>query len=316
MNNSQQLFEGVIIMLTLIILAVVLRRTGILKKSDSSITSSLVLKVTLPALIFSSLVTQKFDSHLLLISAIVAISEILSIALAWFIARILKLGKGETGALMLVSAFGMSTMLGYPIVRQVFPGNPMAMEDAIVSSEIGVGLLLFILGPVIAMYYGDTSVKGKVIFASIKQFCTSPIFVSLILGITLSFVKITNDSQVVVTVMHILKLVGNANLLLVAITIGLLLEPTINTKAYGFLLVVILLKLIFQPLSAHFLSSVFDLNEIANQVVLIETSMPSAILVAIFAKQYNCRPELVSTTIIVTLILSLISVTSFFSYYF
>jgi predicted permease len=54
----------------------------------------------------------------------------------------------------------------------------------------------------------------------------------------------------------------------------------------------------------------------AQQVALIETAMPSAVLAAIYAKHYNCKPELVSTTIVVTLVLSLISVTVLFNIFY
>ena len=56
MSTSHQLMESVIVMLSLISLAALLRKINLLKKSDSTLTSKLVLKVTLPAII----------SHLLL----------------------------------------------------------------------------------------------------------------------------------------------------------------------------------------------------------------------------------------------------------
>ncbi len=314
MNTTVQLFEGVVIMMALIILFAFLRKIGILEKSNSKLTSTLVLKVTLPAIIFSSLIAQKFDIHLLISAGIVSTVEIICIAMAWLIAKSLKLGRGETGALMLVSAFGMSTMLGYPIVRQVFPNNIQAMSDAIVTSEFGVGFLLFVIGPIIAMYYGESEIKGKVIVTSIKEFLVSPIIMAIVLGIIVSTISFPENNQVIITVKHLLKLMGNANLLLVAVTIGLLLEPLKISKYYGFLITAIILKLIIQPGIAQLFANTLNVDSIAEQIILIETSMPSAILIAIFAKQYNCKPELVSTTILVTLTVSLISVTAFFGF--
>ncbi len=316
MSTTELLSQGVIIMITLILIVVLLRKFRVIEKENSKITSNLVLKVTLPALIFSALVTKKFDYDLLLIAGTVAIAEILSLTLAWFGARLLKLKKGETGALMLVATFGMSTMLGYPLIRQTFPGNALAMDDAVITSEIGVGVLLFIIGPIIAMHYGENNIIGKTIVTSIKKFLLSPIFVAIVAGIGLSFVNIPSNNVVVDTVYHLLTLIGNANLLLVAITIGLLLEPHHLQKMIPFLVVVILIKLIIQPLTTYQIITWIDLNTIAKQVATIETSMPSAILVAIYARQYNCKPELVSTTILVTLIISLISVTALFSILF
>lgn len=316
MGSTQQLLEGVIIMLILIAFAFFLQRIGLLVKSNSSLFSSLVLKVTLPALIFSSLAVQQINTNLLVVSAIVAIVEIICIMLAWIIAKVIKLDRGETGALMLVSAFGMSTMLGYPIVRQVFPNNIQAFEDAVIISELGVGLLLFILGPIIAMHYGKANVNEKAVLTSIKQFFVSPIFFAIIFGIIFSFIPLPKNNQWVITTKHLFEHIGNANMFLVALTIGLLIEIRKSSRLYAFLTTAIILKLIIQPISAQFIGSILNIDAMAQQIALIETAMPSAILAAIFAKHYNCRPELVSTTIVVTLIFSLISVTVLFNIYY
>ncbi len=299
-------------MIILITIVTLVRKFGVLEKENSKITGNLVLKVTLPALIFSALVTKNFNSDLLLIAATVAIAEILSLTLAWFGARLLKLSRANTGALMLVSAFGTSTMLGYPLVMQTFPGNVIAMDDAVITSEFGVGILLFLIGPTIAMHYGENKFKGSSIITSIRSFILSPIFIAIIAGIGLSFIDFPTDNIIIDTFSHILTIIGNANFLLVAITIGLLLEPHHILKNVPILLVAILIKLLIQPLITYQIIMWIDINTIAQQVAIIETAMPSATLVAIYAHQYNCKSELVSTTVLVTLIASLISVTTLF----
>lgn len=316
MTTTEQLAQSVIIMLIFIGLTNILKRVGFLEKSNSLFTSKLVLKITLPALIFTSLSAQSFNSEVLFISGIVAMTEILSIFLAFLSAKLLKLQRGETGALMLVSAFGMSTMLGYPLIRNTFPGIEVAMEDAVIISEIGVGIILFILGPVIAMTYGESKFKGKAVINSIKVFLTSPIFISIVAGICFSFIDLPKNNMVFNTLDHILNLVGSANLFLVGITIGLLIEFNSLKKIALFLIFASVIKLIIQPMATYYASTFVDIDTLLKQVAFIESSMPSAILVAIYAKEYNCKPELVSTTILVTLILSLISVPVFFSILF
>jgi len=316
MGSSQQLFEGVIIMLLMIALAVFLKKIRLLDESASKIFGSLVLKVTLPALIFYSLAVQNFTPELLKLATVVAITEIICIFLAWIIAGIIKLNRAETGALMLVSAFGMSAMLGYPLIREVFPGDIHAIEDAAISSELGVGVILFILGPMIAIHFGESRFDNKAVLSSLKQFIVSPIFISIVLGIVVSFFPIPMENHVVITIKQLLKHLSNANSLLVALTIGLIIETKIPSKVYLFLAVAILLKLILQPVIAQVLGSTLNLPSLQKEVVLIETAMPSAILTAIFAKQYNCKPELVSKAIVATLIISLLSVTTIFDIYF
>jgi len=316
MKNTEQLVESVIIMLLLIVITTILKKVGFLQKKDSTLTSKLVLKITLPSLILTSLSSQTFNYQTLTVVAIVMAAEICCLVLAWVGARLLKLSPGETGALMLVSAFGMSTMLGYPLIEQTFLGNERAMEDAVIISELGVGILLFLLAPIIAMTFGDSHFKRKDVIVSVKSFFISPIFISIILGIALSFIKLPESNPIISVVYKILNLFGAANLFLVGITIGLLIEFKGVQKFSGFLIMAILIKLVIQPLITYYGLSITNFETLIKEVATIETAMPSAILVAIFAKNYNCKPELVSTTILVTLIISLISVTVLFGIIF
>ncbi len=316
MDISTGLIEGVVVMFAIISLAVLLKRVGVLSKNDDQLFSRIVLQITLPAVIFSSLAVKQFDSEFLIMAVIMAAIEVGIMILAWGIATILKFKPGEKGALILVSAFGMTALLGYPIIRQVFPGNALAMEEAVVTSELGVGLLIFILGPLIAEYYGESKVEGKSIIKSAKKFFVSPIFISLIAGIGFSFIPLKHDSELFSTFIRIFKLIGNANLLLVAFTIGLIIEFKKTKHIVLFVGIAVLLKLILKPLLAGWLTTNPQFTEMMSEIVFIETALPSAILTAVFAKQYNCRPDLVSMTIMVTLLLSVITVSGLFAFIF
>ena len=316
MDISTNLFEGVIVMFTIISLAVLLKKVSILKSDDSELFSHIVLKVTLPAVIFSSLAIQHFQIEFLKMAAIMAAIEIGIIVLAWLIASLLKFNPGEKGALILVSAFGMTALLGYPIIRQVFPGNALAMEEAIVTSEFGVGLLIFILGPIIAEYYGESKVEEKAILKSVQKFFTSPIFIALVAGVGFSFIPVKQESELFSTFIHFFKLIGNANLLMVAFTIGLIIEFKQIKHIFLFVGIAVFLKLIVKPLLAVWLTNNPQFTEMMREIVFIETALPSAILTAVFAKHYNCRPDLVSMTIIITLVLSIVSVNLLYVLFF
>ena len=315
MNIDQSLFEGVIILFASVVLAIVLKRVGVLKQEDSLTFSRIVLFVTLPALIFSSLSQRTFTADYLIMAGVMSLVELLIMLIAWLLARLLKFDSGKTGALILVSAFGMTTMLGYPLIRQVFPNNGLAMEEAVVSSEFGVGFLLFILGPMIAMYYGQAKVKGKDLTKSIREFFISPIFIALISGIAISFIPHEKISFLD-PVIRLFKLIGNANLLMVTFTIGVLIEFKKIKNVYLFLIIAIVLKLILKPLLGIAITNTPAFTDMMREIILIEMALPSAILTAVFAKQYNCRPDLVSLAIMTTLALSLATVSLMFYFAF
>lgn len=312
MNTSVELFEGVIVLLALIVLAMILKKMNLLEQEHSKIFSKLVMKITLPALIFSSLATTHFNEKYLIMALIMAVVEIACISLAYFIARILRMKKDETGALILVSAFGMSTMLGYPLISEIYPGSSQAMEEAVITSEFGVGFLLFIFGPIIAMYFGTSKVIGADLLKSVKAFFFSPIFISLVAGILVSFIPFNENARLFKTFDQFLVLVSNANTLLVALTVGLIVEIRHVKKYYLFLIIAIGIKLLIKPVLAYFLIQNPHFTDMMKEIVFIETAMPSALLAAVLAKHYNCRPELISMTIVSTLILSIPSVSVLF----
>jgi predicted permease len=312
MNNPSALTVSVSVMFFIILLAVLLKRWKVLQKEHSTIFSKLVVKVTLPALIFSSLASTRFHTEFLLMALVMLVVEVISMLLAYTIARMLRFNRGQTGALILVSAFGMTAMLGYPLISQIFPGNNMAMEEAVVTSEIGVGLLLFIVGPLIAMFFGQSDLHGGDLAKSAKNFLISPIFIALVAGISVSFFWSAKDSQIYIPVDHFLSLIGNANTLLVALAVGLVLEVGSPGKYIIFISTAVIIKLIGKPLMAFTLLQNPHFTDTMKEIVFIETAMPSAMLGVVFAKHYNCKPELVSMTVMITLILSLLTVSLLF----
>jgi len=316
MHTTQSLTEGVIIMISIIMLVVILKRFGILSKNDSLLFSKIVLKITLPAVIFSSLAMKSINPEFLKMSGIMILIELGMMLIAWLIALLLRLERAAMGALILVSSFGMTSLLGYPIIRQVFPNNPMAMEEAVITSEFGVGLLLFILGPIIAMYYGSSKVVAASVFQSVKKFFISPVFIALILGLLFSLFPSVKDNEFGSSLLRMLRLIGGANLLMVALTIGLILEFKQFKEASVFLLIAVLLKLAIKPILAIVLTGGESFTLMMREIVFIETALPSAILAVVYARQYNCRPDLVSKAIVVTLIFSIFTLSGLFSVFF
>jgi len=301
MQTTLSLIEGVLTIFSVILLAIGLKKVKLLTKEHSLLFSKIVVNLTLPALILLSLMEQNFNSAFLRMSLVMALVEIVCGFLAWGLARSLRFSQNETGALILVSAFGMSTMLGYPLISQAFHNDPQAMQEAVVTSEFGVGFLLFIFGPFIAMYFGGKGVDSRVILKSARKFLVSPVFLSLCLGVFLSSFSIAGN-EIYQTGRSILEVIADANTFMVALAVGLMVELKISSRYFLFLSLAVLLKLILKPLLTYLTVDHFQFTEMMKQIIIIETAMPSAILGAVFAKQYNCNPELVSSTVVVTLL--------------
>jgi len=85
---------------------------------------------------------------------------------------------------------------------------------------------------------------------------------------------------------------------------------------YLFMGIAVILKLILKPVLAVVFTDLPEFTSMMREIVFIETALPSAILTAVFAKHYNCRPDLVSMTIMITLVLSIFTVSGLFFAFF
>ncbi|UBM62585.1 AEC family transporter [Candidatus Sulfidibacterium hydrothermale] len=304
MSYNEVVTQSITILIVMILLGMMLREFKVLKEEHSKIFANIILNFTLPAMIFSSLSQSHFKFDHLVLALVMIITEVCAALLALLIGRLLKLSRPRLGALILASTFGSSGFLGYALVKIIFPDNARALADAAIVSEFGVAFMLFTFGVFIAMYFGKNKLGTKDIKKEIGRFFYSPLFFSLVLGIATSFLNPPQNNLVVSTFYKLLGIISSANTVLVTLTIGVMLHFRDLRKVWGVVLLAIFIKLIFQPLFSNLQASLFNFPVLWNKITVIEASMPSATMTAIFAKQYNCDSELTTILIFATFISS------------
>ena len=312
MAFGQNLLDSVIVIVGLIALVQYLRHIGMLRPEHTGLFARLVTDVTLPALIFVSLAKHHPIWQEALLPILMMFAELVCLLLAWAAATLLKLSRPQKGAFILASGFGTSALLGYVMVQQGFPTQPLALTDAVFISEIGVGLLIFTLGVFIARYYGATADSRGRAGAGTLKFFYSPIFISLVLGLALPSLPGATTSMLFTVVFKFLHILAQANTWLVLITIGLLLH-FINLRALVPLVVLAaVIKLILQPVLVFLPTLWLDLPDLWQKVLVLEAAMPSATLSAVFAQRYGCDAALASLLIFSTVVLSFLTIMGVF----
>jgi predicted permease len=284
MSFNEIVTQSITILIAMILLGMVLRIAGILKEEHSKIFANVILNFTLPALIFSSLSLSHFKPEHLTLALVMIATEIAAAAIALGLGLVLKLSRPRLGALILASTFGSSGFLGYAMIKIIYPNNINALSDAAIVSEFGVALVLFTFGVFIAMYFGKNNMGFKEIKKEIIKFFYSPLFISLILGIIVSVLGFSQKTIVSGTLYKMLHIIASANTVLVTLTIGVMLHFRDFRKVWSIVLLAILIKLIFQPLFSSMQSTVMNFPPLWNKIVVIEASMPTATMTAIFAK--------------------------------
>jgi len=139
------------------------------------------------------------------------------------------------------------------------------------------------------------------------SFFYSPIFISLVLSIAVSFIKLPQNNIIIGGLYRALSLISGANTFLVAMTIGVMLHFKDLSKVWWIVLLVVVIKLIIQPILSYSQSILFNFPELWHEIVVLEAAMPSAAMSAVFAKRYGCDAELTSILIFATFISSCIT---------
>ncbi|MHC1738022.1 MAG: AEC family transporter [Ignavibacteriaceae bacterium] len=303
-----QVFETVFAFIIVILLCLLLRKLSIIKEEDGKVFSNLLTKAVLPAVIFLQLSATPIKSNQFLLVFAVFVAGVLSMLLAWGLGSLLKLSRARTGALMLTSSFGSSALIGYPFIAYSFQNNPEAMADAVLLSELGVGLPMFILGPAIAMFFGDKFRQSGMKKTLSWSYFWSPIFISIVLGIVFSFIPFDRDHSYIEPFFEALKMINGALTVLACLILSLQLKFIPLKGIIPLFIISALIQMGFQPWIAHVQATIYNLSSLQTQVLVLVCSLPSAVLGPVFAKQYDCAPDTASALVMAHIVLSIVMV--------
>lgn len=300
MDIQARVLGSIAVLVGVICLVVLLRRLGVVKAEQGSLFASLVTDVTLPALIFVSLARQPLPWREGLLALVMLGAEVICLALAWLLGRALRLGRAQMGAFMLTAGFGSSALLGYALISQVFPGDPAALAEAVVISEVGVGPALFTIGVMLAIYFGSAEVSGRQRLLIALKYFRSPIFAAIAAGLISANLPIPWQHPWLAALMQGPDLLAQANTFLVALTVG----AALVFRGFGSVLhlaaLVCALKLLLKPVLVWLPTLGLALPAWQAQVLILEGAMPSALLTVALSAKYGCDAALASRLVFAT----------------
>jgi len=312
MNVYLHTLTSIFVLAVVILLVVYLRKRGMLHQENGALFAQLVTQITLPALIFEALARSAVEWQYLLLFLFMFGSEMILLAIAWSAGRLMRLTRSQMGSFLLVSAFGSSALLGYAVIIELFPGDSAALTEAAFVSELGVGLPLFTLGVMIVIYYGSAKKGESSLLQGAALFFRSPIFLSIIAGLLWSLSALGTKGDIITPLFDAIGIIAKSNTFLVALTVGLLLKFSSLRSIAWIVFAVIVIKLILSPILVYLPASMMTLEGWQMQVLILEASMPSAMLSVVLANRYGCDAELAAKLVFATLIASLFTASSIF----
>lgn len=308
MDEHLRAISAILVLLLLVSLAVLLRRVGVIEEHHGKTFSRLVTQVTLPALIlFSMARADVLPSEVELALGMLAAS-LGCLGLGWVIARSLKLDRARTGPTILAAGFGNTSLLGFAMVSAVFPADPRAMTEAVVIAALGVQPLLFTVGAVIAIYYGDGDDAPASRMTHCLRYLRSPIFLAFVGGLLLSTLVGPSSHPVYRSIMDGVHIAGAANTFLVALTVGVFLSFQSLRDSFTAVALVAAVKLAIMPLFVWTSARVLATPLWQLEVAVLEAAMPSAMLAVVLASSYGCDARFACTLVLFTTVLAVVTI--------
>jgi len=291
-----------------VLLVFILKRKNIVSTGDLKKYSKLMTTGVLPAVIFLQLSQNPVHGHQFVLVLIMFFAGFLSMVVTWIAGTIMRLKKETLGMLIITSSFGSSALIGYPLIKFAFPSNMLAMTDAILISELGVGVPIFTLCPIVASYYGSGSSGLKAILTTFLNYLKSPIFISIIAGIIFSQFQVIVTNPFLEPFWGALRMVNGTLTVIACLILGLQLKFNSFRRILPLFVVSAIIQMGIQPFFASLGANIMNVGLLDKQVLILIAAMPSAVLGTVFATQYHCDSETASELVFLNIMASLVGI--------
>jgi malate permease and related proteins len=250
-----------------------------------------------PALVFSALMKRDIPFELvgdLFLFMLLYTGAMLIISAA--AGHLLKMGKETRGALHLTTVVMNVGNFGLPLAY-------FAFGDA--GLEISVLTFVLFNIPLSTLAIVLAQGGGVRLGAAVVNMLKIPI----VHGVLLAFVFKGLDLSLPDFVLRPIDLVGQAAIPLMLVMLGMQLARTSLESSFGFLTLSAVIRLAAAPLVALAIAALIGLHGMERNVVVLQTSTPSAVLPLLYALRFGTRPDLVAGAIFVSTLLSALSLT-------
>lgn len=296
MVKLSELVSLVLAILLLIGLGFLARKLRLLKKEDARSLNQVIIYFALPAFIFNAVLKAKLDISLLIVPLFALAIISLCAAVAHILGKRIRLASATLGGFVLAAAIGNTGYMGFPLTQELY-GKPEVIK-AVFYDHFGSVLFIFTVGLFIAETYGESGAKIN----RLKEIATFPPLLAMMAAFLLRGVELPAFFQ------RSVDYFSGATIPLIMFSLGLNLEPgkARNYKLALFLLV--LIKLLFGPALVLFSGRLLSLPAATLGVVVLETSMPTALITSVFGLKYKLDIDLLSGAIMVTTLVSMLTI--------
>lgn len=264
-----------------------LNRLNIFSKEAPAILNLFVIYISLPAMILLQIPKLTFSMESLIPIVVSWVVMTISVFIVLGACRFFNFSKEVTGSLLLVAILTNSSFMGIPILNAYM--GETALPYVLVYDQLGTFIALATYGTFIASYYSNkTEISFKIITYKVLTF---PPFISLVAALFLIGVEF-ND-----TILKVLSSFASTIVPIALVAVGLQLQlrlPKEDIKPFS---VALTIKLVIAPIIALVLCFLFDWNNKAAIVSIMEAGMAPMITAGAIASMAGLAPRLSSAIV-------------------
>ena len=291
--------------LAIILLGWLVRRLGVMRPKDGPMLVQVVIYLALPALVLHIMVTSDLQPALILVPLVGFAVHGVLVAVALSAARLSKLDRPSTGAMVVASAVGNTGFFGVPLIAA--SGPHLSVAAAVMFDTFCTGILTWTSTVWISGRFGDSSGDAAAARDVWRNLLLPPTWaMALGLGLNLAGVRSLPD-----IIDRPLGILGGAVLPLVLIYAGLVIEWDGIRRAWRDVSTVVVIRLAISPLICLVFAWAIGLDGDVLRTVVLMAAMPTAMMSLVIGGWFKLKTDViagavVATTLLATLVLPLI----------
>lgn len=279
--------ENFILILLCIALGYAIQKFHIFSDDAAITLNQFVIYFSLPAMILLQVPKLTLSVELIIPIVIAWIVMGLTAVITLYISRWFGFSKEVTGALMLVTILTNSSFMGIPLISAYMGQN--ALPYVLVYDQLGTFIALSIYGTFIVSYYSHKSeVSLKMIAVKVLTF---PPFIALIIALLLMGVEF-NDN-----ITKVLSHLASTIVPVALVAVGLQLKLRLTRDELAPFSTSLVIKLIIAPLIAVAAAKLFNWDNEAARVAILEAGMAPMITAGAMASMTGLAPKLSSAIV-------------------
>lgn len=281
--------ENFILIILCISLGYIIQKLKIFSSEAPIVLNQFVIYISLPALILLEFPKIEFSISIIVPIVIGWSTMILSALLVLFFAKILKFTKEVTGALMLVTVLGNTIFLGLPLIETYY--GKESIPYILMYDQVATFIFLTIYAPlIISIYSGSDKFNIKIIVSKVIIF---PPFLAFLLVLVLMNTSYPYPKELT----HVLSVLATTITPVILVAVGLQLQFKMPKEDIRPFVSSLGIKIIISPILAILICYIFEWNDLAAKVSIMEAAMPSMITAGAMASMAGLAPRL-STAIV------------------